>query len=72
MPELAQHAGTALQRPRLARTRRSARKKGKNKLSSTTGCKKKKHAFKVELTFIDNGVTTATKLSDTSTSKCSK
>jgi hypothetical protein len=33
-----------------------AAKKGKHYLASTTGCKKKKHAFSTVMTFVDNGV----------------
>jgi hypothetical protein len=48
------------------------KKKGRNMLVSSTGCVKKKHPYKVDLTFIDNGVTTATTISDTATSGCRK
>jgi hypothetical protein len=71
VPELAQHAGTSYN-GLVSLDTTLGKKKGKNKLMATTGCAKKKQPFKVELTFIDNGVTTATKLSDTSTSKCTK
>jgi hypothetical protein len=71
VPELAQHAGTAYNGLVSLHTK-LGKKKGKNMLMSTTGCKGKKHPFKVVLTFIDNGVTTATKIEKTSTSKCSK
>ncbi|HEX5622597.1 MAG TPA: hypothetical protein VFX51_29495 [Solirubrobacteraceae bacterium] len=71
VPELAQHAGSSYNGLVSLDTTLS-KKKGKNKLIATIGCKKKKHPFKVDLTFIDNGVTTGTVLSDTSTSKCTK
>ena len=71
VPPLAQHIGTTYNGLVSLRTVLS-KKKGKNKLVATTGCKNKKQPFKVVLTFIDNGVTTATKYGDTSTSKCTK
>jgi hypothetical protein len=71
VPELAQHAGTSFN-GLVSLDTTLGKKKGKNKLIATTGCVKKKQPFKTTLTFIDNGVTTATKLSDTSTSKCTK
>jgi hypothetical protein len=46
-------------------------KKGKNYLASTTGCKKKKHAFKTVLTFINNGVSPAGNVTVKASSKCS-
>jgi hypothetical protein len=71
VPELAQHAGNSYNGLVSLDTTLS-KKKGKNMLLATTGCKKKKQPFKVDLTFIDNQVTTGTVLSDTSTSKCTK
>ena len=71
VPELAQHVGATYNGLVSLHTVLS-KKKGKNKLVATTGCNKKKHPFKVVLTFIDNGVTTAAKYGDTSTSKCTK
>jgi len=71
VPELAQHAGTAFNGLVSLHTK-LGKKKGKNMLLATTGCKGKKQPFKVVLTFIDNGVTTATTIDKTSTSKCSK
>ena len=71
VPELAQHIGATYNGLVSLRTVLS-KKKGKNKLVATTGCIKKKHRFKVVLTFIENGVTHATKYGDTSTSKCTK
>jgi hypothetical protein len=71
VPELAQHAGTAYNGLVSLHTK-LGKKKGKNMLLATTGCKGKKQPFKVVLTFIDNGVTTATKIEKTSTSKCTK
>jgi len=46
-------------------------KKGKNYLASTVGCKKKKHAFKTVLTFINNGVSPAGDVTVKASSKCS-
>jgi hypothetical protein len=71
VPELAQHAGSSYN-GLVSLDTTLGKKKGKNKLLATTGCAKKKQPFKVDLTFIDNQVTTGTVLSDTSTSKCTK
>jgi hypothetical protein len=71
VPELAQHAGNSYN-GLVSLDTTLGKKKGKNKLIATTGCKKKKQPFKVDLTFIANGVTNATVLSDTATSKCTK
>jgi hypothetical protein len=49
-----------------------SKKVGKKYLVATTGCKSKKHPYKVDLTFIDNTVTTATTISQTANAKCSK
>lgn len=45
-------------------------KKGKKYLASTTGCKKKKHAFSTKLTFIDNGFSPEGTLTVKGKSKC--
>ena len=71
VPELAQHAGSSYNGLVSLDTTLS-KKKGKNKLIASIGCKKKKQPFKVDLTFIANGKTNAAVLSDTSTSKCTK
>jgi hypothetical protein len=71
VPDLAQHAGTSYN-GLVSLDTTLGKKKGKNKLLATTGCVKKKQPFKVNLTFIDNTVTTAAVLSDTATSKCTK
>jgi hypothetical protein len=71
VPDLAQHAGTSFNGLVSLETT-LGKQKGKNKLLATTGCAKKKQPFKVDLTFIDNGVTTATVLTDTATSACKK
>jgi hypothetical protein len=71
VPELAQRAGTTYNG--LVSLRTTLNKKvGKNALVATTGCKARKHPYKVDLTFIDNDVTTATKISQTANAKCSK
>jgi hypothetical protein len=70
VPELAQRAGTAYNGLVSLHTK-LGKKKGKNMLLATTGCKKKKQPFKVTLTFIDNVVTQAATITKTSTSKCS-
>ena len=42
-------------------------------LVSTTGCTKKKHPYKVDLTFIENdGHRRPASISDTATAKCKK
>jgi hypothetical protein len=71
VPELAQHVGGTYNGLVSLHTI-LGKKKGKNKLLATTGCKNKKQPFKVVLTFIDNQVTTATQYGDTSSSKCTK
>ena len=71
VPELAQHAGTSFN-GLVSLDTTLGKKKGKNKLLATTGCVKKKQPFKVNLTFIENGVTHPAVLSATSTSKCTK
>jgi hypothetical protein len=71
VPELAQHAGSSFN-GLVSLDTTLGKKKGKNKLLATTGCAKKKQPFKVVLTFIDNGVTTAKKIPATSSSKCTK
>jgi len=47
-------------------------KKGKKYLASTTGCKKKKHAFSTKLVFTDNGVSDPTPITVKGSSKCTK
>ena len=71
VPELAQHAGTSFN-GLVSLDTTLGKKKGKNMLLATTGCVKKKQPFKVDLTFIENGVTHPAVLSDTSTAKCTK
>jgi hypothetical protein len=69
VPELAQHVGATYNG--LVSLKTTLNKKvGKNYLVATTGCKAKKHPYKVDLTFIDNGVTTAAKISKTANAKC--
>jgi hypothetical protein len=46
-------------------------KKGKHFLGTTTGCKKKKHAFSTKLIFANNGVSDPTPLTVKASSKCS-
>jgi hypothetical protein len=71
VPPLAQQAGTSYN-GLVSLDTTLGKKKGKNMLLATTGCAKKKQPFKATLTFIDNTVTTAAKLSDTATSSCKK
>jgi hypothetical protein len=47
-------------------------KKGKNYLVSTTGCKKRKHAFSTTLTFVDNGVSEPGDVDADASAACSK
>jgi hypothetical protein len=71
VPPLAQRAGSSFN-GLVSLDTTLAKQKGKHKLVATTGCKNKKHPFKVDLTFIANGVTGATHYGDTASSKCSK
>jgi hypothetical protein len=49
------------------------KRKGKKSLVTTTGCKNKKHPFKVAITFVPNPAPPkATKVETTSTARCSK
>jgi len=48
------------------------KKKGKNYLISSTGCKSRKHKVKATLTFVDNGVSEAGNVNTSTTSKCKK
>jgi hypothetical protein len=71
VPELAQRVGTTYNG--LVSLETTMKKKvGKRALISTTGCAAKKHPYKVDLTFIDNQVTTAAVISDTANSTCKK
>jgi hypothetical protein len=71
VPELAQRVGSTYNG--LVSLQTTLNKKvGKNYLVATTGCNARKHPYKVELTFIDNGVTTATKISKTANASCTK
>jgi hypothetical protein len=75
VPKLAQQVGTPpnITYNGLVSLKTTLSKKvGKKYLVATTGCKAKKHPYKVDLTFIDNGVTTATTISDTANAKCTK
>jgi hypothetical protein len=72
VPEAAQKVGPTTFNGLVSLKTTLSKKKGKNYLVATTGCKNKKHSYKVVLTFVDNGVTTATKYGDTSSAKCSK
>jgi hypothetical protein len=71
VPKLAQQVGTTYNGLVSLETTLS-KKVGKKYLVSTTGCKSKKHPYKVDLTFIDNTVTTAATISQTANAKCSK
>jgi hypothetical protein len=71
VPELAQHGGTTYNGLVSLHTT-LGKKVGKRGLQMLTGCVKRKHPFKVVLTFIDNEVTTAGTIEQTSTSKCRK
>jgi hypothetical protein len=71
VPELAQHVGSTYNG--LVSLQTTLNKKvGKNYLVATTGCVAKKHPYKVDLTFIDNQVTTAAKISKTANASCTK
>jgi hypothetical protein len=71
VPELAQRVGTTYNG--LVSLQTTLNKKvGRNYLVSTTGCNARKHPYKVDLTFIDNQVTTAAKISKTANASCTK
>jgi hypothetical protein len=71
VPELAQRVGTTYNG--LVSLRAVLKKKvGKRYLISSTGCAKKKHPYKVDLTFIDNTVTPAGVISDAANAACKK
>jgi hypothetical protein len=71
VPELAQQVGTTYNG--LVSLKTTLKKKvGKKYLISTVGCKAKKHPYKVNLTFIPNGVTDGRVISDTANAKCKK
>jgi hypothetical protein len=71
VPALAQSVGTTYNGLVSLQTTLS-KKVGKRMLISTTGCKARKHPYKVDLTFIDNQVTTAAVISDTANAACTK
>jgi hypothetical protein len=71
VPELAQRAGSSFNGLVSLKTTLT-NEKGKHYLVSTTGCKNKKHPYKVDLTLIHNVVTTAAKISKTASAKCTK
>jgi hypothetical protein len=71
VPELAQRVGTTYNG--LVSLKATLKKKvGKKYLIASTGCANKKHPYKVDLTFIANGVTDARVISDTATAGCKK
>jgi hypothetical protein len=71
VPELAQHVG-ATYNGLVSLETTPSKKVGKNYLVASTGCVKKKHPYKVDLTFIANGVTDAAVISKSATAKCTK
>jgi hypothetical protein len=71
VPALAQSVGSTYNGLVSLRTTLS-KKVRKNMLISSTGCKARKHPYKVDLTFIDNTVTTAAVISDTANAACKK
>jgi hypothetical protein len=75
VPELAQKVGTppnVTYNGLVSLNAKLNKKVRKNYLVSTTGCKAKKHPYKVDLTFIDNTVTPAGVISDTANAACSE
>ena len=71
VPDLAQQVGATYNG--LVSLKATLKKKvGKKYLISTVGCKAKKHPYKVDLTFIPNGVTDGRVISDTATARCTK
>jgi hypothetical protein len=71
VPDAAQHVGDTYN-GLVSLNAKLTKKVGKNYLVASTGCKSKKHPYKVDLTFIANGVTDAAKISKSATAKCSK
>jgi hypothetical protein len=71
VPDLAQRVGDTYN-GLVSLKAKLTKKVGKNYLIATTGCKSKKHPYKVDLTFIANGVTDAAKISKTASAKCTK
>lgn len=70
VPDQAQRVGTGTYNG-LVSLKATLKKKVKRRyLISTVGCKKKKHPYKVDLTFIPNGVTDGRVISDTATARC--
>jgi uncharacterized OsmC-like protein len=71
VPELAQRVGATYNG--LVSLKATLKKKvGRKYLISTVGCAKGKHPYKVDLTFIPNGVTDGRVISDTATARCTK
>jgi hypothetical protein len=71
VPKLAQQVGETYN-GLVSLNAKLVKKKGRNKLISSTGCKRKKHPYKVALTFIDNPLTTKAVITDTDTAPCTK
>jgi hypothetical protein len=72
VPEAAQRVGSSTYNGLVSLNAKLKKKVGRRYLISTTGCKARKHPYKVDLTFIDNTVTTAAVISDTANAACSK
>jgi hypothetical protein len=73
VPDAAQRTGATSYNGLVSLNIRNLTKKaGKNMLVASTGCAKGKHPYKVDLTFINNGVTDAKVISQTANAKCSK
>jgi hypothetical protein len=72
VPEAAQRVGAGTYNGLVSLQATLSKKVGKNYLIASTGCKNKKHPYKVDLTFIDNVVTTAAKISKSANAACTK
>jgi hypothetical protein len=72
VPEAAQKVGASTYNGLVSLKTTLKKKVGKKYLISTVGCKKKKHPYKVTLTFIENEVTRPASYGDTASAKCSK
>jgi hypothetical protein len=71
VPGLAQQVGATYNG--LVSLKATLKKKvGRRYLISTIGCAKRKHPYKVDLTFIPNGVTDGRVISDTANAPCTK
>jgi hypothetical protein len=72
VPDAAQRTGATSYNGLVSLKATLKKKVGRKYLISTIGCAKGKHPYKVDLTFIPNGVTDGRVISDTANAKCTK